>query len=114
MKHVLFKIRPGKESAWKAWGDYLHQQETQVVKTLKQENCVYERSVIFVCGGETFMVGSMEFDGQPEQANMSAALNIEHKRVKGECLQALAKFEGEYHLPTQYEIVYEFDTRSAS
>lgn len=66
---------------------------------------------MFERDGEIFMVGSMEFEGEPKKADMNVALNIEHKNTKSECLQVIAMFEGNYHLPAQYEIVYEFDKR---
>lgn len=111
MKHVVFKIQPGKENTWRAWGDYLRQHEAEVIKTLEQENCVFERSVMFECNGETFMVGSVQFEGEPKKADMDVALNIDHKKVKSDCLQAIARFEGCFDVPAKCEIVYEFDVR---
>lgn len=112
MKHVVFKIKPGKKSVWQAWGDYLHEHEAEVLATMEQENCMFERSIIFERESELFMIGSIQFNGQPKKADMTIELNQKHAAIKNECLIGIATFEGNYNVPDQYETVYEFDRRS--
>jgi hypothetical protein len=111
MKHIIFKIKPGKKSIWQAWGEYLHEHESEVLKTLEHENCIFERSVMFERNNETYMVGSMQFEGEPQKADLTTDLNIRHLKIKKECLKGIAMFEGDYHLPAEYQTIYQFDRR---
>ena len=82
-----------------------------VCDTMSLENCVFERSVLFKCEDNTYVVGSMQFDGVPQKADLSIGINKMHKATLHECLMPIAAFEGEYKLPPDYETVYEFDKR---
>lgn len=112
MKNVLFKVKSKKQNIWRSWCAYLiaHQQEAE--ETMREENCVYERSIMYEREGEFYVVGTSAFKGDFKPANLSIELNIKHHEAKVECLgKAIAVFEGQFHLPFVYEILYEFDLR---
>lgn len=77
-----------------------------------EENCVYERSLMFEREGEYYVLGTSLFVGEPKKANLDIEINARHKEMREECLsKSIAIFDGEFLLPTTYEILYEFDLR---
>jgi len=112
MKHVLFKVREGKENTWRKWCDYLCAHETESKETMRAENCVYERSVMYGRDGEYYVVGTAFFEGEPKKADLNIEINKLHSKAKEECLgSAIGVFSGDFKLPQEYEILYEFDLR---
>jgi len=112
MKHVLFKIVKGKENYWRSWCGYLCNVHVEAKDTMREENCVYERSIMYERNGDYYVVGTSEFDGNQKKANLEIRLNVEHQNAKTDCLgKAVAMFEGEFKLPPTHEVLYEFDLR---
>lgn len=113
MKHVVFKVKEGKQDDWRSWCQVLCERQTEAEETMKEENCVYERSVMFERDGNYYMVGTVGFSGEPKKANLDVALNVQHQKSKGDCLgNAIATFEGDFQLPPLCEVLYEFDLRN--
>jgi hypothetical protein len=112
MKHTLFKVVEGKYNGWKSWCDFLSNHQTEAEATMCEENCVYERSVVYARDGDYYVVGTADFDGSPKMANLGVELNVQHQKAKQDFLgKAIAVFEGEFRLPPEYETLYEFDLR---
>lgn len=112
MKHILFKIQKGKEGAWKEWCSYLCKHHLEAKETMREENSVYERSIMYERNGDYFVVGTSQFSDVPKKANLNVELNIKHQKAKEEFLgRAIAVFEGEFKLPPVYETLYSFDLR---
>lgn len=77
---------------------------------MREENCVYERCVMFERGGDFYVVGSAHFNGDPLRANLYKEINVQHKQHKEHCLgKAVAVFTGEFMLPPNYEMLYTFE-----
>ncbi len=113
MKHFLFRVNKGKENAWRDWCSYLCTHKVEAEKTMKAENCIYERSVMYKRNEEYYVVGTSFFDGEPKKADMNIEINKLHNKAKKECLgAAIAVFTGEFKMPPEYDILYEFDLRS--
>ncbi len=112
MKHTVFKIKEGMQNDWKSWCSFLHDRQLEAEETMREENCVYERSLMYERDGNYYMVGTADFDGSPKKANLDVELNVQHQKAKQDCLgKAVAVFEGEFKLPPDHEILYEFDLR---
>jgi hypothetical protein len=112
MKHELFKVVEGKHNDWKSWCEFLCDRQQEAEETMREENCVYERSVIFERDGDHYMVGSCLYYGEPKKANLNIELNVKHQNAKNDCLsKAISIFEGEFLIPPTHEVLYEFDLR---
>lgn len=112
MKHTLFKVIEEKQDDWKSWCEFLCRHQLEAEETMREENCTYERCVLFERGGNYYVVGTTSFDGDPKKANLYVDLNVQHQKAKRDCLgKAIAMFEGEFKLPPEYEALYEFDLR---
>ncbi len=112
MKHVLFKVVEGKYNDWKSWCNLLSERQSEAEETMREENCVYERSVVYERNGDYYVVGTAAFNGSPQKANLDVELNLQHQKAKQDSLgKAIAVFEGEFILPPNHEVLYEFDLR---
>lgn len=112
MRHVLFKVKKDKEDSWRKWCVYLVNNKKEVIETLKEENAVYERCLMYEREGEYYVVGSSAFNGEPKKANLEVEINKLHVKAKKDFLgSALAVFEGEFKMPPKFEMLYEFDLR---
>jgi hypothetical protein len=112
MRHTIFKVIEGKQNDWKSWCEFLYSHQQEVEATMREENCVYERCILYERGGSYYVVGTADFDGDPQRANLEVDLNVQHQKAKRDCLgKAVAMFEGEFKLPPEYEVLYEFDLR---
>lgn len=109
MKHALFKVVKGKQNDWKSWCEYLRDHHLEAKDTMRTENCVYERSVMYEREGIYYVVGTSQFKGDPKKADLDIDLNVQHHKAKQDCLsKAIAVFEGEFILPPQHDVLYEF------
>lgn len=112
MKHTLFKVVEGKQDDWKSWCEYLCNHRLEAEETLREENCVYERSIMYERDGFYYVVGTADFDGDPRKSNLNVRLNVQHQNARRDCLsKAIAMFEGEFILPPNHEMLYKFDLR---
>ena len=112
MRHVLFKVIEEKQNDWRSWCDYLCKHRKEAEETMREERCVYERSVMYECDDSHYVVGTIEFNGEPKKANLSIKLNAQHQKTKKDCLgKVIGVFEGHFKLPPVYEVLYEFDLR---
>lgn len=112
MKHILFKVTEGKQNDWRSWCEYLRDHELQAKETMRTENCVYERSVMYEREGSYYVVGTSQFNGDPKKADLDIELNLQHVNVRQACLsKSIAVFEGAFELPPTHEVLYEFDLR---
>ena len=105
-------MKTNKENDWKKWCEYLRAHEVESKDTMRLENCVYERSVMYERDGEYYVVGTSLLEGEPQKADLKIKINEMHHKAKGECLGgAIAVFSGDFKLPRECEILYEFDLR---
>lgn len=94
---------------WRNWCQYLNEHTEDVKETMRSENCIYERCVIFDTLSDWYAVGTVEHNGEQQLADMTVQLNRDHKRNRDLCLGSpIAKFRGEFQLPLNHEILYEF------
>ena len=111
MKHVLFKVIEGKHNDWKSWCKFLCDRQQEAEETMREENCVYERSVMYERDGDYYVVGTADFKGNPKKA-LDVKLNVQHQKAKRDCLsKAIAVFDGEFKMPPNHKVLYEFDLR---
>ncbi len=95
-----------------SWCEYLNEFQLEAKETMREENCVYERSVMYERDGDYYMVGSCLYYGEPKKSNLDTELNVKHQNAKKDCLsKAIAVFEGEFKMPPTHEVLYEFDLR---
>lgn len=93
MKTVLFKVKPDKLETWQEWAATLKTRESEVLETLKEENCTRELGVLFTVGYEHYVYMAMEFDGPELPSNQDVELNRQHRAKLKECLEPVAKGE---------------------
>lgn len=107
MKHVLFKVTD--IQGWRTHCAFLNEYATEARETMKFESCVYERSIVYERDGEWYMVGSAIYNGEQKSADMNLEINIKHHEARNKYLgKVVAVFKGEFILPSQYEVLYEF------
>ncbi len=83
--YVLYKILPGKRDQWLAWCQELETRKSEVLESLRQENCARETWVVF---GE-YVVAHVEFLPDGLQKSDDRPLNLEHRRQRKECLEKI-------------------------
>lgn len=100
MKSVLFKIKDNKLGQWKKWCEELntiHREEA--LKTLAEENFLFEGFVMFQIGSEFYTLGvALEKRGGGKTADENNLLNKKHYLMKSECLEKISKGEASYFL----------------
>jgi len=107
MKHVVYKVH--NVEAWRKHCAYLNEHQNEALASMELENCVYERCVLFERNEETYLVGSAKFLGTPVPADQTLEVNKRHKAAKCFLSPAVAVFKGEFILPKEYEVLYEFE-----
>ena len=60
MKHVMFKVQKEKQDDWRSWCEYLHEHQSEAKETMHEENCVYERPIIYGRDEDYYVVGSVQ------------------------------------------------------
>ena len=109
MKHFLFQVQNNKHEEWRSWCAYLRNHAEEAKRTMCEENCIYERSIMYKSQDIYYVVGSSDFNGTPKQANLESEINKKHLHIRTECLgKVVAIFKGEFILPPEHEVLYEF------
>jgi Family of unknown function (DUF6176) len=97
----VFKIKDGKLEQWLAWCDQLNSPlRSEGVRTLKEEGALYEFFITFKINESYYTLGAVITpDGSdPKNANQSAAINQEHRKIKQECLEPASKGDFSYFI----------------
>ena len=93
MKSVLLRVKEGKLDTWKTWCVFLVRHESEILDTLKSENCVRETGILFELEGNYYVYGAMEFLGEPKQADFTVEINRQHRETLRDCLELVSKGE---------------------
>lgn len=85
---VIRKIKPGKEKKWQDWLGLLNTKyRTDAAQSLVVENVLSEEAFVFKLNNEWYACGILSSNGEIQKADMSLAVNQEHKKLMEECLE---------------------------
>ncbi|OGZ63870.1 MAG: hypothetical protein A3A98_01110 [Candidatus Staskawiczbacteria bacterium RIFCSPLOWO2_01_FULL_40_39] len=84
-KYIFWKIKPGKKQTWINWCNEIIQHQNEVIETMKEENLIHERCVIF----EDYVFYEHEtVEGKEKKPmNPNREINQKHQRILNECLE---------------------------
>jgi len=87
MKGVIYKLKKGKETVWRAWletsihGKY----RNEALKSLKEEKCTIEIWTVFKIGKSWYTMG---MNDAKAKSNKEREVNKKHKAMKAECFDS--------------------------
>lgn len=109
MKHTLFKVNKDSVDEWRDWCRFLSEHAEQAKETMRQENCVYERCILFQSADTWYVIGTVAHNNEQQPADMTVKLNRDHKEKRDRCLSPqMIRFDGEFTIKDNYEVLYEF------
>jgi len=100
MKIVMYKVKKGKLDQWRNWCNRLgNELREEAINTLLEEKVQEEGCYLFTVEGIDFVV-FFSIGDESLSVNMQKEINLEHKRMKEECLDKIQSGKGEklYHL----------------
>lgn len=100
MKYSLYKIKEGKKDQWADWCKELNTTyRSEALKTLEEENILFESFFIFQIGSEFYTIGcGAEKEGGGKKVDKENELNKRHFANKRECLEFVSKGESDYFI----------------
>lgn len=98
--YTLFKIKNGKRQKWLDWCHELEQRHEEVIVTLKEENLLRERCLLFGEGYNSYLLymhTPANEDGK-QPANLDKEINVKHFQIYDECLEKIPFSEVGYDI----------------
>ncbi len=84
----IVKLKKEKVEIWKAWALFLSQRQQDVVATLREENILYEGSLLFEIAGDWYVcLFAVNEKDAIKGPNLDNELNIQHRQKMKECFE---------------------------
>lgn len=96
----IFRLRKDKVELFKSWAQEVSTSLLyESLEALKEENCTREIFIMFNIGQDTYIAAHMEGD-DIVPSNAERSINIKHKEIMKECVDAVVDYDVLYDLST--------------
>lgn len=86
----VFKLKKEKVDSWKEWAQFLNDHASKVIPTLRQENILYEGSLLFQLDEDWYVcLFALKNNNEDSisSADLTNELNVRHREKMKECFK---------------------------